>query len=40
VELSVPADDISFDEVVELFRNAALAWGYHQKTVSDYFSEE
>ena len=37
VNLTVPDDDLSVIEVLELIKCALLAWGFHPDTVKDAF---
>lgn len=40
VELTLPSDDLNFEEFMELMRAAALAWGFSPVTVTEYFDKE
>jgi len=38
--VEVPHSDVCFDEVMELVKQACLGFGFHPKTVDEWFEEE
>jgi len=39
VSISIPDDDLTMDDLCEMMRSLALAAGYSEKTVNEYFGE-
>ena len=39
VVITVPYDDLDIDELVEIFKELALAMGYHPNAVQEAFSD-
>ena len=40
ITIEAVGDDQDFNGMIELMRSAFLAWGFHPKTVSDWFDPE